>query len=97
MDAFGDFLGQRAIDHPVLLDPRLRLKGGGRDPDPKVAFAAGPGAGMAGMVMGFIDDFEAGWREGRPQLLFDAAPDGPKFCDFLIHDVVAKIDASDYN
>jgi hypothetical protein len=62
-----------------------------------VAFAAGPGAGMAGMVMGFIDDFEAGWREGRPQLLFDAAPDGPKFCDFLIHDVVAKIDASDYN
>ena len=97
MDTLGEFLGQRAIDHPVLLDPRLRPEDRGRDSDPKVAFAAGPGAGMAGMMMGFIDDFEAGWREGRLQFSLDAAPDGPEFCDFLVHDVVAKPSVADYN
>lgn len=97
MNALGDFLRQRAIDHPMLLDARFRAEGLGHDSDTKVAFSTGPRSGMAGVMMRLIDHFETGRREGRPQLRLDALADGSEICHVLIHDVVAQPSEADYN
>lgn len=66
MNAFSKFISQHGIHHPVLLDPRLGPERFSHDLDPEMALAIGPGAGMAGMLMRFIDHVEMNGLESIP-------------------------------
>jgi hypothetical protein len=81
MDAAGEFTGKCRIDHAVTLDPALPPEGLRHDMNPVMGFSARAAAGMAGMLMGFIQHVEAQWRESRRQLLCDeiACAHGPSF------------------
>lgn len=56
MDILGHFLVEGGIDEAVALDPTFSAKGGGNDFDLKMGLAALSGAGMAFVLVGFIND-----------------------------------------
>ena len=56
---------QRLVDRPLAGDARLAFKGGGDDEQAKMRFAPRPGAGMAGVKVGFVLHFEPLGRKGR--------------------------------
>ncbi len=64
MDRSGQFLSEGLIDQPLTLHSRQPLKGFGNNRDGKVAFAPGPGAGMAFMVVAVIHDLQPLGRKG---------------------------------
>ena len=50
------FIGQHVIHHAVTLQPRLASEGAGHHTHGEVAFTGAWRAGMAGVLMGLIDD-----------------------------------------
>ena len=72
MDVAAQFFGKQAIDQPLAGEPVLPGEGPGNDLKPEMAFAAGPGAGMAFMAMGLVMDFQPGRQQCRNQLGADA-------------------------
>ena len=70
MNPFLQQFRQRRIHHPVLLDPRLAAKGFRHDIHPEMAFAIGPRAGMAGMLMRFVDHIERRGAKALRQALW---------------------------
>jgi hypothetical protein len=63
MEALGELLSERPIDHPVNLDATLAPKRLGFDPDAEMGLAAGPVAGVTGVEMRLVDHLE----RGRPK------------------------------
>jgi len=76
VDAAGEFLRQRLMNHAVALDAALSIEGRRHDIDSEMRFAAGAMSGVARVQMRFIDDVEAGGcessREFRGDLILDA-------------------------
>lgn len=68
VDAAGEFLRQRLMDHAMTFDPALPIEGRRHDIDSEMRFAAGAMPGVPGVKMRFIDDVEAGGRESRGEL-----------------------------
>jgi hypothetical protein len=68
---FGKLRLENLIDRPVSLDPAFAGKGPGGDADPEMGLATLPPAAMAGVILAFVDDFEALRIEGRPQFGLD--------------------------
>ena len=58
MDRAGELLGQGGVDHALAGDAGEPLERRGFDHHIEVALAAFARAGMAGMAMRVIDDFE---------------------------------------
>lgn len=58
MDPFPQLVGQDIVDHSVTLHPACALEQRRDDRDTEVCLALGPGAHMAGMQMGLVDDIE---------------------------------------
>ena len=63
MDAVFQFFRKDGIDHAVLFDARLAAEGFRDDENAEMAFTIRPRAGMAGVVVGFVDDLECRRRE----------------------------------
>jgi hypothetical protein len=76
MDRPGKLLGQRRIDGPLALDSAPAGKGAGHDLDSEMALATRPRAGMAGMTMGIVENFQPGRLEGAFEFGADAVGDG---------------------
>lgn len=66
MDAPGQ-VAQGAMHGTVALDPAQRGQRGGADHDPEMAFARPVIAGMPGMAMAFVDDFQPCGLKGGSQ------------------------------
>ena len=62
---------QCRVDHAVTLDPALPPEGLSHNINPEMGLPAGTVAGMAFMLVGFIDDAQACRRESLGQLLRD--------------------------
>jgi hypothetical protein len=62
---------QRRIDQAMPFQPALSGEGLRYDIDPEVALAPGPMAGVARMLLGFIDDPQAFRAESLGQLSYD--------------------------
>jgi hypothetical protein len=60
MQASGEFVGERLVDHPVGFDAAFSSEGLGRDSDPEMGLAAGPVADVAGVQMRLVDHLERG-------------------------------------
>ena len=63
MNPLPQFLSQRGIHHAVLVDPRLAAEGFRDDFDTEMAFTIWPGAGMAGVLVGLVNDLKRRRRE----------------------------------
>lgn len=68
MDFLRHFVLEESIDQALAFQPALTLKGGGDNLDAEVRLAAGPGARMAGVTMGFVHDLKALRVECRGKL-----------------------------
>lgn len=75
MNAVPQFIGQDVMYHPMTLHPDGAGKRGRDDRDAEVRFSFRSGSHMAGVEMGFVNDVEEGWVEGR----FELGAEG--FCD----------------
>ena len=62
---------QCGVDHAVTLDPALPPEGLSHNINPEMRLPARPMAGVAFMLVGFIDDAQARRRESPGQLLRD--------------------------
>jgi hypothetical protein len=71
MDLAGKLLRQHFVDHAVTLDPRLAGEACRHHFNAEMAFAGLGRAGVAGMAMRVVDDFEYLRREGLSQLFRD--------------------------
>ena len=71
----GQFIAQYVIDQALTIDAAAAVKGGGDDFDPKMSFSPGPGADMARMQVGFVNNVQHERDKRLFQLVFDA------FCD----------------
>ena len=60
-----EFTRKCLVDHAVALDPALTAERFRHDMNPEMGLAARPMAGMALVLMRFIDHIEALWRERR--------------------------------
>ena len=69
MHAAGKLGRERRVDHAVALEPALSAEGLRHDIDPEMGLAARPVAGMAGVLMGFVDHV-AGFRARKPWSTF---------------------------
>ena len=69
MDTRGEIVGQRLVDHAMTIDPALPFEGIRHNINPEMGFTAGPCAGVARMLVGFINHVEALRGESRGQLL----------------------------
>lgn len=63
MNAPGQFLGQRIVDHAMTLHAALPFEGLRHDINAEVRLAAGPVARMAFMMPGFVFNLDADWRK----------------------------------
>ena len=68
MHTLAEFFRQRRIHHAVLLDAALAAEGFGHDLNPKMTLSNGTRAGMAGMLIRFVDHFQRLGRESLPEL-----------------------------
>ena len=73
--AAGEFTGKCRVDHAMALDSALPAKGFRYDIDPEVGLAAWPVAGMAGMLVRFVDDSQVLGIESFGQLSCDEVLD----------------------
>ena len=80
VDLAGELLGQHLIDHAVTLHARLAGEAGRHHFDGEMALAGSGRAGMAGMTMRVVDDFERLRRESLAQLLSDLHPQRASLC-----------------
>ena|SRR5947209_7901150 len=62
---------QGRVDHAMTLDPALPPEGLSHNIDPEVRLSARPMAGVAFMLVGFIEDAQVRGRESLGQLLRD--------------------------
>jgi hypothetical protein len=62
------YVGQCGVNHPLTVDLGLPRENGGDDFHPEMAFPTRPGAGMAGMMVGFINHFQLPRRQCLGQL-----------------------------
>ncbi len=67
MDVALHEIAEGAEHQALALDPALADEGIGDDRQPEVAFAAGPGAGMAGVAGQLVDQIEPGRLQSRRQ------------------------------
>jgi hypothetical protein len=75
MDAAFELTRQGFVDHAMTFEPALSPEGLRHDMNSEMGFAAGPGAGVSGMQIGLVDDFDAFGREGFGQLFRDDVSD----------------------
>jgi hypothetical protein len=71
VDAAGKLGRQRRIDHAVTLDPALPPEGLRHDMNAEMGLAARPMAGMALMLVRFVDHVQAFREESFGQLIRD--------------------------
>ena len=71
MDLQGHFLLERGIDEALALQPALAVKGGRYDLYPEMRLAARARAGMAGMTVRLVHDFEPHRVERDSKLFSD--------------------------
>ena len=71
MNAVGDFLGERRVNHPVALDAPLAGERRRDHMDAEMRLAPGARARMAGVQVGLIDDPEVRRGKGLNQASFD--------------------------
>ena len=69
-------IGQSGIHHPVLLNARLAAEGVRHDHHAEMALPIGACAGMAGVVVGLVDDLERRRRETLHELCGDSLAHG---------------------
>jgi len=69
--ACGQFTGKCLIDHAVAFEAAPTLERRGHDIDPKVRLAPRPMPGMALVLLRFVHDAQAVWRECLGQLSRD--------------------------
>lgn len=60
MDSFVKQVGERLVDHPLPLDPRLAGEGGGFDRQAEMAFAGGVVAAVPAMLLAIVDQIDPG-------------------------------------
>lgn len=65
------FRGQDRVNHPVTLDTAFFAKSIGHDGDSEMSFAARAMAGVADVLVGFVNHFETLRRESLGQLVRD--------------------------
>ena len=82
MDAGLEFVGQDLIDEALAGDSGLALEGGGDDIDAEVRLAAGAVAGMALVLLRFVDDLDAFRLQGGGQFAFDGSCDAHAYRPF---------------
>lgn len=76
MDRPRQFVLEDFVDHALALEPALAGETRCDNSQPEMALAAGPGAGMAGMLGGFVDDIESRRRQGGLELDAHVVGDG---------------------
>ena len=64
MNLAGEFLGEHGVDHAVTLYAGLAVERRGYHFNAEMAFAGAGRSGMAGVMMGVVDDVERLGREG---------------------------------
>jgi hypothetical protein len=71
VDAAGEFIRKRRIDHAMALQPALPSEGISHDIDAEVCLSFRPMPRMPRMVVGLVDHFEIGGCESLGQLSRD--------------------------
>ena len=69
VDALAHLVGKQTVDQALTLDPRLAGEGVGDDQQPEMRFAPLAGAGVARVLMGFVNDFEPLGSEGGGEFI----------------------------
>ncbi len=64
VNAAGQFVGERRVDHAMTLDAALAGEGPRHDMNAEMRLTAGPVAGMTLVAMGFVNDFDPFGSEG---------------------------------
>ena len=69
MDTAFELIGQEVVDQAMTGDPGLPLEGIRHNINPEMRLLAPLMPGVAGMLIGFVDDLQAHGSEGVGQLL----------------------------